>query len=262
MSNCTNLSHVTQYEFEGYPIRVIEDGYDVLFCGRDVATVLGYKRPNDALNQHCKGTVFHRPLRTAGGTQEFRFINEGDLYRLIVSSKLPSAQKFEHWVFDDVLPSIRKHGGYLTPEKLEEALLNPDTLIRLAQQLKEEQQRRAELEAKNKELAPKAGAWSVFCGASGDMSVADAAKALKTRAGVEIGRNRLFEKMRALGWLTKTHGYWEPLQYAAEREYLSTRINMPRWKRNGESFIPAPTVRVTPKGFERLAEVLGAGVGV
>ena len=109
--------------------------------------------------------------------QQARFITEGDLYRLIANSKLPDAEKFERWVFDEVLPSIRKHGGYLTPEKIEEVLLNPDTIISLANQLKDEQ-------AKVKELTPKAGAWETFCGSSGDMSVADIAKAFKARCGV------------------------------------------------------------------------------
>jgi len=185
--------------------------------------------------------------------QQARFIAEGDLYRLIANSKLPDADKFERWVFDEVLPSIRKHGGYLTPEKIEEVLLNPDTIISLANQLKDEQ-------AKVKELTPKAGAWETFCGSSGDMSVADAAKALASRAGADIGRNRLFKEMEELGWVTHCHGYWEPLQYAVKRGYLAVKVNMPRWRPNGESFVPAPTVRVTPKGLDRLAEGLPSHV--
>ena len=185
--------------------------------------------------------------------QQARFIAEGDLYRLIANSKLPDADKFERWVFDEVLSSIRKHGGYLTPEKIEEVLLNPDTIISLANQLKDEQ-------AKVKELTPKAGAWETFCGSSGDMSVADAAKALASRAGADIGRNRLFKEMEELGWVTHCHGYWEPLQYAVKRGYLAVKVNMPRWRPNGESFVPAPTVRVTPKGLDRLAEGLPSHV--
>ncbi len=244
---------VAQYDFQGNAIRIVpeQDG-TTLFYGKDVAVALGYKRPNDALQQHCKGAVIHRPLATAGGIQQVRFITEGDLYRLIANSKLPDAEKFEHWVFDDVLPSIRKHGGYLTPAKLEDALLNPDTLIQLATQLKEERARRAELEVHNKALTPKATAWETLCGAHGDMSVADAAKALASRAGLDIGRDRLFEQMGKFGWLTRCHGYWEPLQYAVERGYVATRVNMPRWKATGESFIPRPTVRVTAKGLDRL----------
>ena len=253
---------VAQYDFQGNAIRIVceQDGTP-MFCGKDVASALGYKDTTNALKQHCKGVAIHHPLQTAGGIQQVRFIAEGDLYRLIANSKLPDAEKFERWVFDDVLPSIRKHGGYLTPAKLEDALLNPDTLIQLATQLKEERARRAELEVHNKALTPKATAWETLCGAHGDMSVADAAKALASRAGLDIGRDRLFEQMGKFGWLTRCHGYWEPLQYAVERGYVATRVNMPRWKATGESFIPRPTVRVTAKGLDRLFSRL-AGDGV
>lgn len=250
MSNSVN--EVAQYDFQGSVIRIVNDGNEVLFCGRDVAEALGYARPAKAVLDHCKsakGFPKRYPLQTAGGTQQFTFITEGDLYRLIANSKLPDAEKFECWVFDEVLPSIRKHGGYLTPEKIEEVLLNPDMIISLANQLKDEQ-------AKVKELTPKAGAWETFCGSSGDMSVADAAKALNSRRGVDTGRDRLFKKMQELGWTTHCHGYWEPMQYAVERGYLAVKVNMPQWKPNGESFVPAPTVRVTPKGLDRLAESL------
>lgn len=259
MNDANHVQEVEQYDFQGNAIRIVsEPDGTPMFCGKDVASALGYKDTTNALKQHCKGVAKHHPLQTAGGTQQIRFITEGDLYRLIANSKLPDAEKFEHWVFDEVLPSIRKHGGYLTPEKIEEALLNPDTLISLATQLKNERARRAELETANRELAPRAGAWETFCGASGDMSVADAAKALASRAGLDIGRNRLFDMMQDRGWLTHCHGYWEPLQYAVERGYLAVRVNMPRWKPNGESFIPHPTVRVTPKGLDRLAVSLPA----
>jgi len=155
---------VAQYDFQGNAIRIVceQDGTP-MFCGKDVAAALGYANTNDALSKHCKGVAKRYPLQTAGGMQQARFITEGDLYRLIANSKLPDAEKFERWVFDEVLPSIRKHGGYLTPEKIEEVLLNPDTIISLANQLKDEQ-------AKVKELTPKAGAWETFCRSSGDMS--------------------------------------------------------------------------------------------
>ena len=178
MNDFTDLSGQTQLVFKDTPIRAAYDEKGTpVFCAKDVATVLGYADTVNAIKQHCKGAAIHRPLETAGGTQQARFITEGDLYRLIANSKLPDAEKFERWVFDEVLPSIRKHGGYLTPEKIEEVLLNPDTIISLANQLKDEQ-------AKVKELTPKAGAWKTFCESSGDMSVADTAKAFKARCGV------------------------------------------------------------------------------
>lgn len=112
-------------------VRTIEENGNILFCGSDVAKALGYVIPSKAVNTHCKG-VSKMEVPTNGGNQEMLFITEGDLYRLIVKSELPSAEKFERWVFDGILPSIRKHGAYMTPETLEAAILNPDVLIKVA----------------------------------------------------------------------------------------------------------------------------------
>lgn len=86
------------------------------FVANDIASALGYKRPADAVSAHCKGSVKYRYL-TNGGQQEVKIIPEGDVYRLIIKSKLPNAQKFESWVMDEVLPTIRKHGGYINNDE-------------------------------------------------------------------------------------------------------------------------------------------------
>lgn len=92
-------------------IRTIEENGKVLFVGSDIAKSLGYAIPSKAVNTHCKG-VSKMEVPTNGGFQEMLVISEGDLYRLIVNSKLPSAQKFESWVFDEVLPEIRRSGSF------------------------------------------------------------------------------------------------------------------------------------------------------
>ncbi|MEJ4100885.1 BRO family protein [Corynebacterium mastitidis] len=140
------MMDIQQFDFKGQDVRVIADDPErPMWVARDVASDLGYKRPNDAVNAHCKGAAIRRPLQTAGGVQQVRVIAEPDLYRLIVNSELESAQEFERLVFEEILPSIRKRGGYLTPAAAEEALTNPDFIIRLATDLKEERARRAEL---------------------------------------------------------------------------------------------------------------------
>lgn len=93
-------------------VRVIEEDGKVLFCGSDIARALGYANPRKALADHCKG-VTKRNTPTTGGVQELSYILEGDLYRLVTHSKLPQAERFESWIFDEVLPSIRKHGSYI-----------------------------------------------------------------------------------------------------------------------------------------------------
>ncbi len=95
-------------------LRTIEEDGKIMFVASDVAKMLGYTRPADAITAHCKGSVKRR-LPTNGGVQEMKVIPEGDVYRLITHSKLPAAEKFESWVFDDVLPSIRKTGSYTKP---------------------------------------------------------------------------------------------------------------------------------------------------
>lgn len=143
-------------------IRTLEENGTVLFCGSDVAAALGYAKPRNAIGTHCKGAL-KRGILTAGGNQEMTFIPEGDVYRLIARSKLPSAEQFERWVFDEVLPSIRKHGAYMTPETLQAAIMNPDIMIQLCQQLKAEQDKNTALRAdlskatvQNTIMAPKA----------------------------------------------------------------------------------------------------------
>lgn len=105
-------------------IRTVEENGKILFCGSDVAKALGYAKPQDAVTRHCRedGSTFHGVTDSLGREQQAKFINEGNVYRLICNSKLPSAEKFESWVFDEVLPTIRKTGSYNTNHKLEKSL--------------------------------------------------------------------------------------------------------------------------------------------
>lgn len=171
------------------------------FPATECAKMLGYSRPADAVRDHCKGVV-KMPTPSNGGIQEKGFISEGDLYRLIIRSKLPSAEKFERWVFDEVLPAIRKHGGYLTPEKVEEALLNPDTLIRLATELKDEREKRRALESKVAEDRPFTGFGRAIAASSDAILVREFAK-LANNAGIQIGQNRLYGWLRERGYLMR-----------------------------------------------------------
>ena len=98
-------------------VRTIKEEDKVLFCGSDIAKGLGYVIPHKAINTHCKG-VLKRNIHTSGGEQEMLFIPEGDVYRLIIKSKLPLAEKFEKWIFEEVLPTIRKTGGYIQNDDL------------------------------------------------------------------------------------------------------------------------------------------------
>lgn len=142
-------------------IRVIQADGKYLFCASDVAKSLGYKRPADAVTAHCKGSVIYR-LPTAGGEQLAKLIPEGDVYRLIVHSKLPNAVKFERWVFEEVLPTIRKYGGYLGESLMEQIQQDPDVLFRFAEALLKERKDNNALRKELLALKPKAEFYDAF----------------------------------------------------------------------------------------------------
>ena len=230
-------------------IRTIEENGNVLFCGSDVAKVLGYRRPNDALSLHCRYTVKHSIPHPQNPDKriEMTFVPEGDVYRLIVHSKLPSAERFEKWVFDEVIPSIRKHGAYMTPEKIEEVLLNPDTIIRLAQEIKAEQEARRKLEAEAEVNRPKALFADSVSSSSDTILVREMAKILRQN-GVKVGQNRLYQWLRENGYLIRQRGddYNMPTQYSLEHELMTVKES---------TFTPADgepkiwrTAKITGKG--------------
>lgn len=124
-------------------VRMIEENGNVLFCGNDVASALGYKSPKDAISTHCRGAVKRRLTDALGREQETVFISEGDIYRLAARSKLPGADEFESWIFDEVLPSIRKTGGYQTKAMTTAQMFAMQAKVNL-----EQEQRLAALESR------------------------------------------------------------------------------------------------------------------
>lgn len=116
----------------------------------DVAKALGYARPNDAVSAHCRATVKYS-IPISGKLQEVNFIPEGDIYRLVVKSQLPSAERFESWIFDEVIPSIRKHGVYA----VDELLNDPELAIKAFTALKEERAKNKALQEENNRMRPK-----------------------------------------------------------------------------------------------------------
>ena len=144
-------------EFGELDVMMMDDKF--WFPATKCAEILGYSHPENAVLRHCKGSL-KRGVLTAGGVQDVNFIPEGDLYRLIIRSKLESAQRFEEWIFDGVLPTIRKHGAYIMPDMLEELQRNTETNAELLKSLAEEQRERIaaeeryrNLEYENKQLA-------------------------------------------------------------------------------------------------------------
>lgn len=196
-------------------IRIIEHDGCTYAVGVDVARALKYAHPSKAVIDHCKGTTkLGIPSPNQHGApviQETNCITEGDVYRLIVKASgqgksediCKAAEKFERWIFDEVLPSIRKHGAYMTPETLEAAILNPDTLIRICTALKEEQAKSAALSEKIASDKPKVLFADAVDASHSSILVGDLAKLIRQN-GVDIGQNRLFEWLRSNGYLIKS----------------------------------------------------------
>ena len=206
-------------------VRTVEIDGKPFFCGSDVAKALGYARPNDAISAHCRATVkWSTPI--SGKMQDVNYIPEGDLYRLIVSSKLPTAEKFEHWVFDEVLPSIRKHGLYATDELLD----NPDLIIEMATKLKEEREARKALEIENKvkdqqiaELTPKATYYDLILQCKDLLSMTEIAKDYGKSAK---GMNSMLNE---LGVQYKQGGVWFLYAKYQDKGYTQTKTqNYPK----------------------------------
>lgn len=184
-------------------VRVIMQDEQPWFVGKDVASVLGYGNTRQALASHVdvedKTSV---QILDGGSNYKSRatIINESGLYSLIMSSKLPSAKQFKHWVTSDILPTIRQHGAYLTPEKVEEVLMNPDTIIKLATQLKAEREGRIKAEAALKAATPKVEYYDEYMNREETFTVTFVANTLA------MGQHQLYKKLREIGWLCKPYG--------------------------------------------------------
>ena len=191
-------------------IRMMEKEGKVFAVGSDVAKALGYSIPSKAVNTHCKG-VFKMEVPTNGGIQEMLVITEGDIYRLIAKSKLPSAEKFESWVFDEVLPQIRKIGGYIPIEEemsdaeiMAKALLISQRTIEQKDKLlkakdEEIQKKSVELESKNKFI-------NQIAVSQNSLKVAEVAQ-IASKNGIKIGQNKLWEKLREWELIKKNSKY-------------------------------------------------------
>lgn len=182
-------------------VRVIMQDEQPWFVGKDVAEMLGYTNERKAIRDHVEEEdKLTERIVTAGQRRNVTIINESGLYSLIMSSKLPSAKQFKHWVTSDILPTIRQHGAYLTPEKVEEVLMNPDTIIKLATQLKAEREGRIKAETALKAATPKVEYYDEYMNREETFTVTFVANTLA------MGQHQLYKKLREIGWLCKPYG--------------------------------------------------------
>ena len=217
-------------------VRTLEIDGKPYFVANDVARALGYSVPKDAISRHCKGALKHRYL-TEGGEQELKIIPEGDVYRLVIKSQLPKADEFEHWIFDEVLPSSRKNGGYIAnQENLTPEQIVANALI-VAQNIISQKDRQIE------QMKPKAEFFDAVADSKTAISMNEVSKVLGIKG---YGRNNLFEFLRSSGILDR----WNvPYQRYIDCGWF--RVIEQKYSKNGEQCVSTKTL-VYQKGVDAI----------
>lgn len=191
------MNELQLFQFEDNQIRTVSSNGIIWFSAPDITNALKLTNTTVALKSLDGDEV--TKFNLGGLSGETNFISEPGLYKLIGASRKPAAKRFNRWVTHEVLPSIRKHGAYMTPETIEKAIYNPDFIINLATKLKDEQAKTAALTADNETMKPKALFADAVATSGTSILIGDLAKLIRQN-GVDIGQNRLF------GWL-RDHGY-------------------------------------------------------
>ena len=239
------------FEYEGTKVRTVLIDGEAWLVAKDVCEVLGLTNPTEALRSldedERSSLRITEGTSPNGGNPNVNVINEAGLYKLTFKSRKPAAKEFTRWVTHEVLPSIRKHGAYLTPAKMEELLSDPDLIIRLAQELKAERQRSEALEAQAASDRPKVIFAEAVDASQSSILIGNLAKVL-AQNGVKIGQNRLFAWLRERHYLMSCRGErWNmPTQESLEQGLFEVKtrvINNP----DGSTKI-THTTKVTGKG--------------
>lgn len=253
------MNELMNLDFEGTPVRVITAGDGTpRWALADVCAACGIGNSRDVaarLDDRQKGVV---TIDTLGGPQKINVVNEDGLYDVILDSRKPAARRFRKWVTGEVLPSIRKHGAYMTPDTIREALADPDTLIMLATRLKEETEEKRAAQERVRVLEPKARAYEDFCEAPDLLTVRDAAAQLTT-AGLPIRECELRAWMLDHEWIYRHNGAYRP--YASHSTAGHLRLVPPKRSgrhRDGTPFPFDPTCKITRRGLTLLYQRIGA----
>jgi len=245
------MNNLVSKEFNNglFNVSILTDGNKVLFPAKECAELLGHTNPERAIRDHCISegvTVLVTPSK--GGKQGKNYITEGNLYRLIARSKLESALKFERWVFDEVLPSIRKNGAYMTAETIEKTLTDPDFIIRLATTLKEEMSKRKVAENLLEEAKPKVEFYNAIMSSEDTLKMAEVAKVLNFKS---VGRNTLFQILRSNKVLRVSN---EPYQKYVDKGFF--KVSESVWTDNEYAEKITLVTVVTQKGMEFIRNLL------
>lgn len=216
---------ITPFAYGDQQVRVVTRDGEPWFVAADIAKALGYSIAPAMVRSLADDEKGMQIVHTPGGDQKAAIISEAGLYSAVLRSKAPGAQAFKRWVTHEVLPSIRKRGGYLTPEAAEKALTDPDFIIRLATSLKEERAKRQAAEAQIEADAPHTRFGRTIAGTDGDLLVKQVAD-LITQGGRPISQVTLFKWLRTHGWLCNNKGsLWNaPTKWALEKGYIRSTV--------------------------------------
>lgn len=240
--------------FDGQNLTIINKESSSIFKLNDVCEILNLA-PRVVKQRLDDDVCSTYPIEDSlGRTQQATFINEDGLYDVILDSRKPEAKRFRKWITSDVLPSVRKHGAYMTPQKIEEALLNPDTIIKLATDLKEEREIRFQLEKQKQLDEPYTTFGKVVSNSTASINVGAFAKMMYDEHGMKIGRNKMFRWLRDNGYLIKSgREKNNPKQQYIEQGLFETTVTVvSRTQGDVESL----TTLITGKGQVKLSEKL------
>ena len=248
------------FSYEGNEVRTVQKGSEILWVLKDVCGILGIEKYRDAATRLDDDEREPVLVDTLGGRQEMIAVTESGLYSIILLSRKPEAKKFKRWVTHEVLPTIRKHGAYVTPAKLEELMNDPDSWIKVLTALKEERAAKERLQLEATENKPKVIFADAVSVSEGTILIGELAKILKGN-GIEIGQNRLFEKLRQDGYLIKRKGtdYNAPTQRAMDLGLF--RVKETAITHSDGHVTISKTTKVTGKGQQYFINLfLGKGV--
>ena len=239
------MNHAQVFNFHGEQIAVIDKEGNPWFVARNVTDVLGLDRTAIRRIDEDEKDVYS--THTLGGSQGMAIISEAGLYELIFASKKEEAKQFKKWVTKEVIPTIRKHGAYMTPETIEQALTDPDTIIQLATILKEERAKRMAAEVLIQKQKPKVLFADAVESSQSSILIGELAKLLKQN-GIDMGQNRLFEWLRSNGYLIKRQGesFNLPTQYSMNLGIMDIKKRVMH-NPDGSSRV-TKTTKVTGKG--------------
>lgn len=260
-------NQIQPFEFEGNKVRALADGDEVMFVASDIAKILGYRdaeKLTRTLDDEEKGT---RPIGTHGGTQTMTVISEPGLYKAILQRQIGRMEvevtrefvkRFQRWVTHEVLPSIRKTGGYIpTSESDSDEDIMARAVLVAQKTVKQKNQQIAAQQSRIDELQPKASAWDNFVDIPDALSVRDSAKLL-SNLGRPVGQTELFEWLDRHDWIFRENKHWSARQSRINAGHLMMVPSKSHGThKDGTPFAFPPTVKVTRKGLALIARRFG-----